>query len=135
MPDIHNRARHRLAVQVGDLALQPHGFGLLTAVVHAGKALAQRGVGHVQWPFDGARGAHFFTGCGLFLISAHIQIVFQAQTGGQQRRFLASAQLVKVIHRDPELFVSNIELLDGLAHIAQQLMHDVFKTVVATGGI
>ncbi len=135
MPDINNRPGHRLTVQIGHLTLQPHGFGLLFAVVHAGKTLAQGGIRHIQRPFDGARGAHLVAGCGLFLVGTHIQIVLQAQTGRQQRRFLASAQLVEVVHRHPELFIGHVELPDGLAQVAQQLVHDIFQTIVAASGI
>ncbi|MNN29842.1 hypothetical protein D3C81_1434600 [compost metagenome] len=77
MPDIDDGIGHRFPLQIGDGAVQPQGFRVLTAVIHAGIALAERRVRHIQRPFDGARGADVIPRRRLFFVGAHIEVVLQ----------------------------------------------------------
>jgi hypothetical protein len=73
--------------------------------------------------------------CGVNRVLAQVEEVFQPETCRQQRRFLTPAQFMQIVHRMPELFFSDVIVVDQRADIFQQTMNNRFKTFITAGNI
>ncbi len=139
MPDLHGRAGQRLAVGVEHRALHEQDFALaiFAAVVQPRKAFAGRRTGHVQGTLDGARRAAAESCLCLGCIGADVQEALQAQSGGQQAKFLAAAGLGKVLDALPDFAGAQVQVFDGLEQIGGQADHHALHARVdlAVGGV
>ncbi len=101
------------------------------AIIEPGFAFAQRGTGHIERAFDGARGATGAAGLFVLGIQQQIQIVLQAEAGDQQSGFLARAQVVEVAHRLPEFLGRHLQVLDHADAVGEDTVHDGLEARIA----
>ena len=131
MPDIDNGVGHRPALGIVDLAMQPHHFPGVGAIIHPGVAVRQRRISHIQRPFDGARGAGFPARRCVNGILTQVEEMLQTQPCRQQRRLLTTTQRMQIVHRMPELFFGDVIVVDQRTDILQQTVNNGFKTFVS----
>ena len=135
MPDINDGVSDRLALIIFNLTMQPHHFPGISAIIHPGVAVGQRRIGHIQRPFDGARGTGFPPRRRINGVLTQVEEMLQSQPGRQQRRFLTPTQLVQIVHRVPELFFCDVIVIDQRTDILQQTVDDGFKTFITARDI
>nr|GEU28163.1 hypothetical protein [Tanacetum cinerariifolium] len=136
MPHLDPGAGQRLAVLVAHRALHEQHFGAvaLGAVVEAGVALALRRARHVQRAFDGARRAARQARPGFRLVGADVEEALESQARRQQAQLVALAGVGQVLQAGPEFCGLDVEVVDGLAQVADQALHDLLHPQVDGAG-
>src|SRR5690606_23754514 len=121
VPKIDRSASDRLTVHVDDLPFQEHhgGNAIFATVIHAHLPFGDRRASDIQRAFDGARGAAGQAGLLVLGILQQVEVVLQTEAGNQQTCLITATQTVEVIHRLPELILSNFQVFDDLRGIHQ----------------
>ena len=134
MPDVDHSIGDRNTFLISNLTLDQNDFRFLVrAVVHAGKAVADRRTCNIQRAFNSARGAASQAGLLILSILADVQIAVHSQARGQQRSFTVGAQLTDVIHGAPKLLRRNIEIFDDLENVVHDTVNDFLHPFITTG--
>src|SRR5690606_9304429 len=109
----------RLAIGIGNLPLKEHhgGDAVFATVVHAHFTLGNRRTGNIQRAFDGARSAAGQAGLLVLGVLQQVEVVLQTEAGNQQTSLITATQTVDVIHRLPELVLSDFQVFDDLRSV------------------
>jgi hypothetical protein len=131
VPDVDDRASHRLAAYVAHLAVYEQHFALLAAVVEPCFPLRERCARDVERTLDGARGAALDARLALRRVRAKVEKGFEAEAGHQQADLVPLAELGQVTHRRPELVRLDVELLDRLEQVRHDAVDDALQPSIA----
>ncbi len=69
------------------------------------------------------RGVAGEAGLGVLGVEQQVQVMLQAQPGGQQAGLLAAAQAVQVVHRFPEFVGRDLHFFDQLRRVVEDAPH------------